>query len=85
MEQLGVSRDEIDVGFEYNTYFTHQDRTKVLEIKDSIGNWEAPYVVAYGPVEGYEVLKRYACQAWLPFSIREILLLVRPNRSRRIP
>jgi len=73
-----ISPREIDGGFEFNGLHTYDPKTcptdPRLWMKD-----DTPYVVAFGPIPGYEEWKRYPYRRLLPPREDHILILRRAN------
>jgi len=38
---------------------------------------DVPYKITLGPMPDHEILRRIRCRAWLPYAVREILVLHR--------
>ncbi len=80
----GVSPEAIDGGFEFNNLIPNRRLIKSGGTGDLVKRPDALYVVAKGPVKGYETFRVTACHPWLPYAIPQILVLERihPGRSR---
>ena len=78
----GVAPEKIDGGFEFNGYYLYDGSVMKLEEDPAKKSWwwvqDDAYQLAFGPLEGYTVLKTFPCQSSLfPFSSEDIFVLKR--------
>jgi hypothetical protein len=82
-ERLGATPRSLDGGFEYNGF--HNSRSDP-HLRTPQKSWwwveDDEWVVAFGPVPGYDTVDRYAVRAWLARTPREVLLLRRLSSRR---
>jgi hypothetical protein len=84
-DEKEVSPAAIDGGFAFNGYYNYND-ADITGLKDHPGpgskSWwwvqDDAYMISFGPLEGYAVLKIYPCGSTLfPSSIKSVYLLKR--------
>lgn len=77
-ERMGATPETLDGGFEYNGY--HRADTKPDAPPPGRSWWwvkDDRFVVAFGPVKGYDERARFAVKRWLPRTPAQVLLLER--------
>jgi hypothetical protein len=67
----------VDGGFEYNGLRGYDGRYKPPPEKTWWWVRDDPYIVSFGPIAGYEPVKRYECPNTLPPGLRTVYLLHR--------
>lgn len=76
----GISPRQIDGGYEFNGWYNF-DPARKINYADPVKSWwwvdDDEYLLAFGPVEGYAVLRRYPYPRWLPGGVGQILTLRR--------
>jgi hypothetical protein len=84
-DEEGISFTQIDGGFAFNGYYGYNDGD-ISGLKDHPGpdrkSWwwvrDDAYMLAFGPIKGYSVLKTYPCSGTLfPSTIESIYILKR--------
>ena len=77
VDENQISPRRIDGGFEFNGWHHDPDRP----VKPSRGWWvyEDDYIISFGPVTGYDEVKRYSYSRWLPIGRGNILILQKAN------
>ena len=75
----GIPPTRIDGGFEFNGWFLYDP--DYVETQDKSYWWieDDEYAVTFGPMVGYEEIKRFPFRRWIPYGISHIHIL------RRIP
>lgn len=74
----GVSPTEIDGGFEFNGFYVYQPPFVRPRPDSSISPWwvrRDTYQIAFGPVPGYTVVRKYTYQHWLPWHVQTVVIL----------
>jgi hypothetical protein len=77
-ERMGATPDTLDGGFEYNGH--HRADAKPDAPPPGRSWWwvkDDRYVVAFGPVQGYDERARFPVRRWLPRTPGHVLLLER--------
>jgi hypothetical protein len=77
-ERMGATPETLDGGFEYNGY--HRADAKPDAPPPGRSWWwvkDDRFVVAFGPVRGYEERARFPVERWLPRTPEHVLLLER--------
>jgi hypothetical protein len=86
IDRLNVPYQRIDGGFEFNGWHAYGPQARSPSTKELTPAKARKYVVSFGPLDGYEVVKRYAYRQWIPPETRHILVLRRldtPATQRR--
>ena len=82
MEDVGVRPTEMDGGFEFNGYYLYDER---YEPRADVSWWwvdgEA-YVLAFGPVDGYDLARTYSFRRWLSVGEGRVLILRKATGTR---
>jgi 4-amino-4-deoxy-L-arabinose transferase-like glycosyltransferase len=73
----GISYRDIDGGFEVNAWYRY-DPSHPLESVNSFWVRESDYVVSFGPLNGYAVMRQYPYRRWMPLGRAKIVV------SRRV-
>jgi len=85
MDEKGIPYTHIDGGFAFNGYYGYTD-ADISRLKDHPGpdrkSWwwvqDDQYLLAFGPIKGYSVLKTYPCAGTLfPASMSSVFVLRR--------
>ena len=74
-EDVGIHPTEMDGGFEFNGYYLYDEK---YEPRPDMSWWWVhgdTYVLAFGPMEGYDVARSYPFRRWLPIGEGEVLIL----------
>lgn len=76
--KLHVHPKDIDGGFEFNG--THFYDPKYIPPTGKSWWWvqDDKFVIAFGPVKGYELVQKYSFKRWLPIGVGHIYVLRRP-------
>ena len=80
VHEQGVSPHRIDGGFEFNGW--HFDPGSETRPKRRWWVHDDTYMVAFGPVRGYESIKRFVYDRWLSMDEGSILILKRSSAPR---
>jgi len=76
-----ISPKQIDGGYEFNGWYLADRNYKQ---KDQKSYWwvdDDEYIVASGPLSGYQEIARYPFKRWLPVAEKPILTLRRSTSS----
>jgi len=75
LQNESVSIKEMDAGYEYNGLYNYQPDFQ--DPPDQSWWWvdEDDYLITFGPVEGFEVVKTFPYRRWLSGETNEILIL----------
>jgi hypothetical protein len=77
MEKDHISYQDIDGGFEFNGWYAYDAKFE----PDSSRSWwwvkDDRYVISFGPITGYAVIKQYPFNRWMPIRQGNILVLKR--------
>lgn len=74
-EDVGVRPTDVDGGFEFNGYYLYDEKYRV---RSDVSWWwvqDDAYVVAFGPIGGYEAAWTYSFRRWLPPGEGRVLVL----------
>jgi hypothetical protein len=82
LQQAGVTPYQIDGGYEFNGWHLHSPDYRVSPGKSYWWVHDDEYVIASGPLSGYEVVRRFEFSRWLGFSESSVLVLHRVAASR---
>ncbi len=76
MQESQISPNQIDGGFEFNGWYLYDD-FKYKQKPDKSWWWvdNDDYIISFGPITGYEEVKRYPFSRWLPFGQENIFVL----------
>ena len=76
MQESQISPNQIDGGFEFNGWYLYDD-FKYKQKPDKSWWWvdNDDYIISFGPITGYEEVKRYPFRKWLPFGKENIFVL----------
>jgi hypothetical protein len=80
VEQKETPPDRIDGGFEFNGW--HFDPGSEVKPKRRWWVYDDTYMVTFGPVRGYETIKRFPYDRWLSMDEGSILILKRAPSYR---
>jgi len=80
VDQKGISPHIIDGGFEFNGW--HYDAGSGMRPKRKWWVYDDAYMVTFGPVRGYQTLRRFVYERWLSMDEGTILILRRPPLDR---
>lgn len=79
MQQEQISPNQIDGGFEFNGWYLYSpDYPDYKKRKAKVPWWwveKDDYVIAFSPLQGYDIVKQYPLKNWLPFKFERILVL----------
>jgi hypothetical protein len=64
--ELRISPERIDGGFEFNGFYLYDDNYRRERSKSWWWVHRDDFVIAFGPMAGYESMKRYSFARWLP-------------------
>jgi len=87
VDDAGVPPAQIDGGFAFNGYYNYNE-SDISKLKDHPGpgrkSWwwvqDDVYMISFGPLDGYSVLKTYPCPGTLfPASMKSIYVLKRAD------
>ncbi len=67
----GIASNRIDGGYEFNGWLNYREELKQYWWKATTND----YMITFGLVDGYEEIKRYPFQRWMPYGRSEILVL----------
>lgn len=85
LTQTGIRPEELDGGFEFNSWhvFAQTNRPARWNNSPAYAEWfeTVPYVVAFGPIEGFETVHRFPYRTWLPPREPEIVVLKRKGEN----
>jgi len=80
-QERNVSYKNIDGGFEFNGWYNYYPEY----VKNANKSWwwveNDDYIVSFGPIAGYEEVRKYSYQRWIPFRRDNILILRRPTKG----
>jgi hypothetical protein len=77
VDRQGISPAQIDGGFEFNNLWPNRQLMEQGGADDLVGKLDVPYKIALRPMPDHEIVRRVPCRAWLPYAVREILVLHR--------
>lgn len=84
MQKDKISPRQIDGGYEFNGWYLYDPKYH----HDPKKSWwwvvDDEYVIASGPVSGYEELRRYAFQRWLLQRPSAVIVLKKSQSPERI-
>lgn len=82
LQEQGVTIQQVDAGFEYNGFYNyHEDR--ILE--EGRSHWwvtDDEWMIAFGPVPGYEKVKGFGFRRWLWGGRKDEICVLRTNNQR---
>lgn len=73
-----ISPNYIDGGFEFNGWYLYDPDYPVYQEKNKTVWWwveKDDYIITFSTIEGYNVIKKYPLNNWLPFPSNYILVL----------
>jgi hypothetical protein len=77
LQDNAVCARDCDGGFEVNSYLDGQQNIGKIGVSAVFQRVDARYLIAVGPFPEYKTIQSFPCSSWLPFGIKEILLLER--------
>jgi hypothetical protein len=85
-EEAHISHRYIDGGFEFNGWYGYDPDYPVrLLMEKTEKSWwwvdKDDYVISFGPIRGYDEIRRYPYKRWIPFGQGEIFVLHRVSHS----
>jgi hypothetical protein len=80
--QAGVTPHQIDGGYEFNGWYLHSPDYRPSPGKSYWWVDDDEYVIASGPLSGYQEVRRFGFSRWLGFSEASVLVLHRVAASR---
>lgn len=85
-EEAHISHKYIDGGFEFNGWYGYDpDYPVKLLMGQTEKSWwwvdKDDYVISFGPIRGYDEIRRYPYKRWIPFGQGEIFVLHRASNS----
>jgi 4-amino-4-deoxy-L-arabinose transferase-like glycosyltransferase len=80
--EAGISHERIDGGFEFNGLYGYDPHYRTVPGADGHSkSWwwvrDDEYMIALGPVAGYEEVKRYTYTRWIPYRGGNVFILHR--------
>jgi hypothetical protein len=75
MQESQISPNHIDGGFEFNGWYLYDSKYKRTPGKSWWWVDKDDYIISFGPITGYEEVKRYPFRRWLPFGQENIFVL----------
>jgi hypothetical protein len=75
MQESQISPNQIDGGFEFNGWYLYDSKYKGTPGKSWWWVDKDDYIISFGPITGYEEVKRYPFRKWLPFGQENIFVL----------
>ncbi|MBE9045049.1 glycosyltransferase family 39 protein [Pleurocapsales cyanobacterium LEGE 10410] len=88
IQEQQISPRRIDGGFEFNGWYLYSSDYPVYKNRKAEIPWwwveQDDYLVAFSPVAGYDVVKQYSLENWLPFKFDRILVLQKTDVARLI-
>jgi Dolichyl-phosphate-mannose-protein mannosyltransferase len=78
MSDSQVDAKEIDGGFEFNGFYLYNPPFIERTLVSSISPWwvyRDTYQIGFGPVPGYQIMKEYTYQRWLPWRVQKVVVL----------
>ncbi len=84
-QELGLSWEEIDGGFEFNGWYGYDRRCKPRPGRSWWWVRDDRYMVAFGPVKGFRVVKEYPFARWLPGGDGRVVILERVKPGEGAP
>ena len=83
-EEAHISYKRIDGGYEFNGWFGYGSEYQASHERSWWWVDKDDYVISFGPLIGYEEIKRYPYKRWVPFGQGNILVLHRlPGSSHQ--
>jgi hypothetical protein len=79
---LHLTPNQIDGGFEFNGWFLHDEAYQQKPNKSEYWVDDDEYVVTTRPLPGYQVARRYPVNRWLPVSGGDIVILHRTEGTK---
>lgn len=73
--EMQVSSRNIDGGYEFNGWYNYDPHYQASAEKSSWWVEDDDYVAVLGPIPGYQVVKRFPYEEWIPFGQGNILIL----------
>jgi len=80
-QERNISYKNIDGGFEFNGWYNYDPEYEPSANKSRWWVENDDYVVSFGPMPGYEEVRKYSYQRWIPFRRDNILILRRPTKG----
>jgi len=77
MERDGLSYKNIDGGFEFNGWYGYNAEYRIQPSKSVWWVEDDDYLISFGPVPGYDEIRQYPFQRWMPFGQGQIMVLQR--------
>lgn len=77
-EEAQISPFDIDGGFEFNGWYKYTPEISQLPRSDKLRWWfnkDVDYVITLGYINGYEEIRRYPFERWIPYGQGSIFIL----------
>ncbi len=75
IEEVGLPVEDVNGGFEFNQYFPNKANLRPGGVDGVVRKPDSPYVIAFEPLQGHDVIERLDCDPWLPWSVRYVWVL----------
>lgn len=75
MKEAQISPDKIDGGFEFNGWHLYNPKYQKSPQKSWWWVVQDDYIISFGSLPGFEEIKRYSFNKWLPFGVKNIFVL----------
>ncbi|MBD0346976.1 MAG: hypothetical protein ICV63_19555 [Coleofasciculus sp. Co-bin14] len=85
IQEEGISPNRIDGGYEFNGLYLFDIKYKPSPNKSWWWVDRDDYIVSFGPLPGYDEMKRYPFRRWVPFGQGNIFILQKTNKSSGVP
>ena len=84
--EAGISHEKIDGGFEFNGLYGYDPHYRTVQGADGRSkSWwwvrDDEYMIALGPIAGYEEIKCYTYKRWIPYRTGNVFILHRRYKS----
>lgn len=84
VQEAHISPDSIDGGYEFNGWYLFDSKYKERPTKSWWWVDNDDYMISFGPITGYQEVKRYSFRGWLPFGQGNIFVLHKATKSSGI-
>jgi hypothetical protein len=83
LEQQHISYRNIDGGFEFNGWYAYDPNYREHPPQSWWWVEKDDYVISFGPIDGYDELRRYPFERWIPPGQAHVFVLRRMAESGR--
>ena len=84
MKESRILPNNIDGGYEFNGWYLHDYKYKGNPDKSFWWVDNDDYIISFGPLEGYETVKKYPFRKWLFFDQGNIFVLHRSAKANSV-